>query len=263
MTRLYPPLPEHEQIRKPYRPPPGYWDESVIPLAKDEPVPKRGKGRWTRAKCEKEGGTIVEQVLECVTKHGPINTQQLHGRLPGASERSLRSACSDLVVEGKIVYSDIGRMRIYRIRNEGEEKGRLKYREGSVQERIMEALRRKPWLTTAEIKLRIGGGARSTAQVVSLLYRRGQIERRNGDGGYEYAAKEPEGESEMRGWKQVQPGTWESGDYRIDRDENHRYQLSHRIDGRIRKYSLLEGAQRAAERGERMQPTNQRLGDKQ
>jgi len=49
-------------------------------------------------------------------------------------------------------------------------------------------------------------------------------------------------------WKQTTPKQWVADGYMIERDHNHRYLLSHTTEGTIRKYRLLEGAQRAAER---------------
>jgi hypothetical protein len=49
-------------------------------------------------------------------------------------------------------------------------------------------------------------------------------------------------------WKQTTPQQWIAEKYIIERDPNYRYLLSHITEGPIRKYRLLEGAQRAAER---------------
>lgn len=52
-------------------------------------------------------------------------------------------------------------------------------------------------------------------------------------------------------WKQTTHKQWTADSYIIERDPNYRYLLSHVTEGPIRKYRLLEGAQRAAERHER------------
>lgn len=70
-------------------------------------------------------------------------------------------------------------------------------------------------------------------------------------------------------WQLTSPGRWEADNYTIERDENYHYQLTHRTEGKVMKYRLLEGAQRAAERhakGERKgkgwqkeQPSRERI----
>jgi len=189
---IYPPLPMHEQIRRPYQPPPEYWDYALIPLAKDEPVPKRGKGRWLKSQYEKEDGRVIDKVMACIQEHGPIKTPKIQERLPGISGRSLRGACSDLVVSGKIVYSEnkSKTIRTYKIRNNEEIKSKLRVRTGGMQEKIMAALKKQPWMTTTEITRETGGKTNSISQLNSVLCRRGLIVRREGEKEYEYAVTE-------------------------------------------------------------------------
>ncbi len=49
-------------------------------------------------------------------------------------------------------------------------------------------------------------------------------------------------------WREKANGEWVSDDYTITRDHNYNHLLTHTVTGPIRKYRLLWGAQREAER---------------